>query len=457
MSKKNLMHVANRVLNTPLFVEPGYARVFFNSLSSRIGIQNLYDADGKVEQLEKPRVRAGAWDEDDRATSVHVPYRILDGVAVLPVSGTLVHKHGYLEPYSGMTGYDGIIARLRMALADKKVQGVLFDYDTPGGEVAGCFDATRMIRSLATASGKPVWSLCYDMNTSAGMALACASERRLVTQTGVAGSVGVVMAHANWEAYLEKEGVDVTLIYSGAHKVDGNPYSALPDDVLKDCQSRMDVLRNEFATLVSELTGLNVDAVLGTEARCYRGQEAIEVGFADELVNGNEAVSIFAEYLSGRGRTTITTGDTPMSNNATTTQTSAPAVAAPAASSAVPETTGTAVAAPEASSAEDRKAERARISAITGCDEAKGRESLAAHFAFNTDMTVEDAKAALAAAPESGVSASGSPLDQAMQAAGTHKLGADSSVTAEPSGADSMMANYYQATGRGKGPASATA
>lgn len=45
-------------------------------------------------------------------------------------------------------------------------------------------------------------------------------------------------------------------------------------------------------------------------------------------------------------------------------------------------------------------AERSRIKAITGGDNAKGRESLAAHFAFDTEMTAEAANAALAAAPK---------------------------------------------------------
>lgn len=451
MTTNNLRHVASRVLNTPLFVEPGYARVFFSALSNRIGIQNLYDLDGPVGEIEKPRVRAGGWDDDDRPSRDHTPYQVIDGVAVLPISGTLVHKHGYLQPYSGMTGYDGIIARLTMALADKKVSGVMLDNDTPGGEVAGCFDAARRIRTLSQAAGKPVWALCYDMNASGGMALASAADHRLITQTGVAGSVGVVMAHASWEQFLKNEGVDVTLIYSGAHKVDGNPYSALPDDVLKDCQGRMDVLRNEFAALVSELTGLDVQAVLGTEARLYRGQEAIDVGFADELVNGNEAVSIFAEYLSARGRT-ITTGDTSMGKEVTTTQ-QASASAAPAAvasDEAAAAATTQAASAQAGDSADSRQAERDRISAITGCDAAKGREALAAHLAFKTDMSVEDAQAALAAAPEQSSTAGASVLDQAMRAAGTHTLGSDSSATAELSEADRMMASYNQATGRSK-------
>lgn len=46
------------------------------------------------------------------------------------------------------------------------------------------------------------------------------------------------------------------------------------------------------------------------------------------------------------------------------------------------------------------KADRDRRRTILGLDEAKGREGLAAHFADETDDSVEKVKAALAAAPK---------------------------------------------------------
>lgn len=57
----------------------------------------------------------------------------------------------------------------------------------------------------------------------------------------------------------------------------------------------------------------------------------------------------------------------------------------------------------DANSADAAKIEadtKARIKAITACDEAKGRESLAEHIAFNTSMSADDAKAMLAASPK---------------------------------------------------------
>lgn len=124
---------------------------------------------------------------------------------------------------------------------------------TPGGEVAGAFDTADLI---ARREQKPVWALASDTACSAAYLLASACSRRLITQTGTVGSIGVLMAHRCVEKALEIAGVDVTLIYAGAHKVDGNPYSQLPGDVRDEFQLSINSTREQFAQKVSDYTGL---------------------------------------------------------------------------------------------------------------------------------------------------------------------------------------------------------
>lgn len=92
-----------------------------------------------------------------------------------------------------------------------------------------------------------MWALASDTACSAAYLLASACSRRLITQTGTVGSIGVLMAHRCVEKALEIAGVDVTLIYAGAHKVDGNPYSQLPDDVRDEFQLSINSTREQFA------------------------------------------------------------------------------------------------------------------------------------------------------------------------------------------------------------------
>lgn len=244
MPWNNFPHLAARAFNQPLLLEPTYARVFFSALSDRFGTGRLIDtASGEVMNSDEMNALAMGWDSSERTRQKS--YRVERGIAVLPVTGTLVHKLGYINPVSGMSGYNGIAKRLQQAISDPDVRGVLLDIDSPGGEVAGAFDTADLI--ARAREQKPVWALASDTACSAAYLLASACSRRLITQTGTVGSIGVLMAHRCVEKALEIAGVDVTLIYAGAHKVDGNPYSQLPGDVRDEFQLSINSTREQFA------------------------------------------------------------------------------------------------------------------------------------------------------------------------------------------------------------------
>ncbi len=301
---RNLPHIASMAFNEPLMLEPAYARVFFCALAGQLGITRLTDPASGVtlgaEQIAEPLALFG--DDEEMGPRPARSYQVTNGIAVLPVSGTLVSKTRSLQPYSGMTGYNGVIARLQQAISDPGVDGILLDMDTPGGMVSGAFDCADIIARMRDI--KPVWALANDMNCSAGQLIASSASRRLVTQTARTGSIGVMMAHSNYGAALKTNGVEVTLIYSGDHKVDGNPYEKLPKDVRADFQTRIDATRQMFAEKVSAYTGMSVQAVLDTEAAVFSGQESVDNGLADELVNNTDALGVMREALDRRKKTT---------------------------------------------------------------------------------------------------------------------------------------------------------
>nr|WP_020240604.1 S49 family peptidase [Escherichia coli] len=441
---RNLPHIASMAFNEPLMLEPAYARVFFCALAGQLGISRLTDAVSGDSLTAQEALATLALSGDDDGPRQARSYQVMNGIAVLPVSGTLVSRTRALQPYSGMTGYNGIIARLQQAASDPMVDGILLDMDTPGGMVAGAFDCADIIArvrdikpvwALATPGGmvagafdcadiiarvrdiKPVWALANDINCSAGQLLASAASRRLVTQTARTGSIGVMMAHSNYGAALEKQGVEITLIYSGSHKVDGNPYSHLPDDVRETLQSRMDATRRMFAQKVSAYTGLSVQAVLDTEAAVYSGQEAIDAGLADELVNSTDAITVMRDALDARksrlsgGRMTKETQSTTVSATASQADVTdvVPATEGENASAAQPDVNAQITSAVAA--------ENSRIMGILNCEEAHGREEQARVLAETPGMTVETARRILAAAPQSAQARSDTALDRLMQGA----------------------------------------
>lgn len=397
---RNLPHIAGLAFNQPLLLEPAYARVFFCALAEQMGIAAIRDATGEslATSQELAAFQEHAGRRDPR------PYSVAERIAVIPISGTLVSKTRSVKPYSGMTGYNGIVARLNQAMADPEVDGVLLDMDTPGGMVAGAFDCADVIARMRAI--KPIWSLANDMHCSAGQLIASAASHRLITQTARTGSIGVMMAHSNYAGAMAKEGVEITLLYSGQHKVEGNPYSALPDSVREQFQAQMDMTRQRFAEKVACYTGLSVDDVLATEAAVYAGVEVLDIGLADQLVINSDAIGVMREALTHSSKTVIT-GGVMQENHSADNQ---PTEAAQSVAGISAEQLSAAV-------ADAVAAENARIMGILGCEEANGREAMAQVLAKTPSMTVEDARRIMAAAPLSAQARSETALDDMMRGA----------------------------------------
>jgi capsid assembly protease len=172
------------------------------------------------------------------------------------------------------------------------------EIDSFGGEVAGVFDLADRIRAIRAT--KPVWAFVAEHAFSAGYALASQADRILLPRTGALGSIGVVVLHTDLSGQLDQDGVRVTLIHSGSHKVDGNPYGPLPDAVRETIQREIDVLRFLFADTVAAGRGgrLSQEAALATEAATYRGRDAIAAGLADEVTDLARGFAAFRQMLA---------------------------------------------------------------------------------------------------------------------------------------------------------------
>ena len=427
----------SRFCNRPLFLDRSYARQLFSSVSEAMNIVSLEDENGDVSLDDKVRAKS-LYPYGSSSEERYRPYRLEDGVAVIRVHGSLMHGSEAVSMW--YAGYQGIVRVVSLAMDDPEVDGVLLVLDSPGGEVAGCFDTAQYLRELGKI--KPLGAVAHDMNLSAAMCLASAAEVRFITQTGEAGSIGVVMAHFSYEEMDKKNGLEVTLIHSGEHKVDGNDYQNLPDEVFKSFQTECHELRQQFATIVSEHTDMSLDDVLATEAAVYRGQAAIDVGLADELVNGHEVVDAFRNYLSSQDSTT-TTGATMETNGTKPGDRSGTPTDQPAGAESQ--------AAIDAAAAQSTQEATARIQGILSHENAKGREALANHLAFKTSLSLEDAAAALAAQPIEEDGANEPSPGQALENAMGNEPGAEvpaGGAGDEPGAAERMAETFAQVTGR---------
>ncbi len=338
-----MMHhaqIAQRAFNTPLMVDPAKALAFLSGMGPRITGQEITFAGVDLPSLgaehTTPPTRASLFGNDlaqRHQRNGTQPFAAVDGIAVIEISGTLVHRGTWIGQSSGLTSYEGIAAQLQAALADPGVRGIALDIDSFGGEVAGAFDLADRIRAARTQ--KPVHAFVAEHALSAGYVLASQADRIILPRTGAVGSIGVVALHTDMSGALDQKGIAVTLIHAGSHKIDANPYQPLPEAVHEQMHRELEVVRFLFAETVAAGRGdrLIHAAALATEAAVFRGADAIAAGLADDLADPVTAFRTFA--AAPRGTTSPSRKGPQMTTTPTDAPNAAPVAAPPAAMPAV--------------------------------------------------------------------------------------------------------------------------
>jgi signal peptide peptidase SppA len=311
-----LPEIARRAFNAPLLVDPAKAQAFLVGFGARIlgGQIVLPVVDVPQERAERaarvgPRLSIIGGDvAARRRRDGQSLYPVRDGIAIIEATGTMVHRGAWLGNSSGETSYEGLAAQFEAVAADASVRGVAIEIDTFGGQAAGAFDLADLIRSVREV--KPVWAFVAESALSAGYIIASQADRIVLPRTGEVGSIGVVAMHVDYSERLAEDGIAVTLIHAGAHKVDGNPFEPLPDPVREEMQAECARLRGIFAETVAAGRGrrMSAEAALATEARVYCGQAAVEAGLADEVSDLRSAFAAFAAKVNGRATTIPFTG-----------------------------------------------------------------------------------------------------------------------------------------------------
>lgn len=337
------------------------------------------------------------------------PYDVVNRRLIVPVHGMLLNKFPYhINGWFTATGYEYIYEAIARGLADPEVEEIVLDIDSGGGLVAGCFEMCDDVRAHPMRAMKPITAVASGNGAySAAYVAFCMADsgRGVVEPSAGTGSVGVVTMHVDYSKALKDDGIKVTYVFAGKHKVDGNPYEPLSDSTKERWQKRVERIYDLFVAQVARGRNLTEEAVRETEALTFDSQESIEKKFADRVGRLVKLISedfnpldsgARAESVNPTEASTGETGETDMSKETENaeakadvkTETVTEATAAPA-----PVVDAAAVA------AEARAAERARFAAVQASEDYAGREALASHLLNTTDMTAEQISAALKASP----------------------------------------------------------
>lgn len=214
---------------------------------------------------------------------------IEDGLAIVPVKGPLGIGLDKFEKGAGATDYQDIMADIAAANEDPKVENILLLMDTPGGMLGGlpeCADAIA-------ASDKPVYCFCPPGGTiaSAGMWLAASCAGRFLSPSAQAGSIGVYCAYSDLSGMAEQRGIKIKVFSSGIYKGMGVPGTSLTAEQETYLQDSVETLAQEFYDHIRACLGDVPDEAM--QGQMFRAQEAINIGFADDIVKSLDDLKQF--------------------------------------------------------------------------------------------------------------------------------------------------------------------
>lgn len=230
-----------------------------------------------AQRIHTPDFEAVALAQSERTGNV---MEMRDGVAVINVVGPIFRYANMFTMISGATSIDEIAADFGSALADPQVKAILFNFDSPGGELAG---TSELAGSIAAARGKkPIWAYVDDLAASGAYWIASATDKIIASDTSRLGSIGVI-ATVQDEAEPQA-GEPKTYRFISSVSPDKRP-----DLGSKEGQGRIqqvvDDLGQIFVSAVAQNRGVTNEHVMNEFGKgwLHVADKAVKAGMADEV------------------------------------------------------------------------------------------------------------------------------------------------------------------------------
>lgn len=230
-----------------------------------------------------------------------------DGVVIVSARGPL-NSHAN-DPC--LDSYDAIRARIAEALVTTP-RAIVLSIDSPGGLVAGCFEAARDIRSMCARANVPLHAYVNGMAASAAYALACAAQSITAPAEAIVGSIGVIDVLLDTTRQDAALGMQFTVVTSGARKADGNPHAPTTDASIAAAEARVQSLASVFFDHVASGRPITASEVSALEAGLFHGDAAVKAGLVDQIATLDELLASLAGSTTSAAPSANASGATTM-------------------------------------------------------------------------------------------------------------------------------------------------
>lgn len=223
-------------------------------------------------------------------------------IAVIRVNGIISSSE------IDQTGYNMaelIRAQLERVQEDRRVRAVILKVNSPGGEVLASDNIYRAISEFEKKSGKPVVASMGSLAASGGYYISTPCRWIVANELTLTGSIGVIMETWNYRGLMDKIGLRPVVYKSGKFKdmLSGSrSTNEIPPQEHEMVQKLVDQVYGRFQTVVAqgrdqaheenspEGHALSADWKEFADGRVLSGEEALRLGFVDELGDFQTAV-----------------------------------------------------------------------------------------------------------------------------------------------------------------------
>lgn len=212
--------------------------------------------------------------------------KVLDGVAVIPITGVLRDDVDFMVRFGFATSYQVVEQELKQAIANPQVKSIVLFMDTPGGSAIGC---KRVADAVSALRGqKPIVAYSQTVCGSAGYYIASACDRMEGTEDSLWGSIGTIYNHVEASKAYEEFGFGVTVITNNRSpkKGHGNQFEPLSDEARKTLSAFIDSYGEGFIGDVARYRETTPDQVVETygQGDAFRADVALNRGMIDKVV-----------------------------------------------------------------------------------------------------------------------------------------------------------------------------
>jgi protease-4 len=207
-------------------------------------------------------------------------------IALLDVEGVLSSDHEESLFGSKESQVVAFVEKLKLAEADPDVRAVIVRIDSPGGDVTTSDLLYHELAAFKARKKVPVVAAFLGVAASGGYYLASAADVIVAHPTTITGSIGVISLHVSLAGLMDKIGVKVEAVKSGANKDMGSPFRAMTDDDRKLFQALIDQFYARFVSVVAEgRKGRLTEAQVRTlaDGRVYTAPQALEAKLVDRV------------------------------------------------------------------------------------------------------------------------------------------------------------------------------